>query len=731
MVDDGTAARSGCQVLLSAATWPSTGSRENLYRGGLCFWRNLGRGSAAERQRVTFRGLSLDVFDTSLTRASGPPLALYLLLGNRLKHRGEISCTPEVFARARAQAEADVWAREGGLDARVRLSDFHRELVRVLDLDSATPDHLLAAELALEAQLLRPIRQAECLLARCDATGARVVFVSDTYFDEAFIAEQLQRHGLWRPGARVISSADHDTSKASGGLFETALDVLELPAEQVVHAGDNPRSDIASASLYNLTPIELPDGRLNRYELLLADRMWASAGLSAVFAGASRLARLSVPVTSSREAAIRDVTAGVAAPFLTSYLLWILRQADEAGLERLYFIARGGQVMADIARWLVRRLDLDLEISYLFASRDSVNFAATFELDEDELALVQRDLPQLTPRELLRRFDLRWQDVASLPCLRYISPDAAEGSDDAHRLFRQLRDSPELRSAALSQAARRRDVVVWYLDQEGLLDGSNCGLVLVGGATSKMRALHSLIVDAGGQPPQMYVVGLDRPDDAELTASSGMLDWLADTRWYLYNHRRGSGTRRARGFDTCVRMFTAADHGTVSGYTIVDDRVAPLLDEQVDQEILDWGLPLMRQAIDAFVEHLVLDGDLVDASADVREAVTSSIDLFWSDPTTAEAMAWGSFPLEGAQTSGRHRFPLAHRYTIWDIVRSVAEGTFPNLGWMHWYEGSLRLSSRLVATPLDIASRVVRRAERSQCQIARRTVPMIRRWIGH
>jgi FMN phosphatase YigB (HAD superfamily) len=658
--------------------------------------------SATPRRDSSRRVLSLDVFDTALTRASGPPEAVYLLLGNRLSSQGVIPCSPEVFARARARAEALVWRRAGGLDAPVRLHHFYQEVVRLLWLDEALAPVLVAAELDLESELLRKTPQAQHLLERHGKTR-ETVFVSDTYFDADFIEAQLQRHGLWPQDAVVFASSDFTGSKASGKLFAVVLETLGVGPQQVCHVGDNPRSDVQSPKRLGIRTVPLQGGRLNRYERLLAEEMWATGGTSAAFAGASRLARLSVPVDSPRTAAIRDVAAGVAAPFIVSYVLWLLHCAADAGLARLHFVARDGQVMAEVASRLVERLELDIDVRYLHASRAAVNLAATCGLDERELSWVRRDLPHLSPRGVVERFDIDWGEVAPWMSAQGIDPDAAAGSGTADRALDVIRTTSELATLALGRAEARRGLVSAYLEQEGLLDGSSCGIVDFGGVGSQMRALHTLVARGGGKAPRLFLVGIDQPANPAHSPPDG--DWLDDLEVYLYDHRRGLGVKRARGFGTCVQMFCAADHGTVTGYLQDGDRVRPILDEATDDGLLDWGLPVVRRTISSFVEHLILDPDLLDPRANMQEAVMRAIDLFWSCPTKQEAIAWGSLAFEGAQVASEKGQHLATSYTWPFVIRGLASRSFPNLGWQHWYEGSLQLSPWAVRAPLGLLKR--------------------------
>ena len=699
-----------------------------LHSRGKNGWERLLPFGAGVRRTATAEALSLDVFDTSLTRAVLPPASLYLLLGRYLGQRSLLACTPEVFARMRAEVESVVWHREGGLDAPVRIEHFYEELARRLEL-SPDLNRFIAAELEIESRLLRPVPDSRRLLDEFDRTEAPIVFLTDTYFDVEFINDQLHRHGLFQGKLTVIASSDFHTSKASGGLFQVALDELGVAPSALLHVGDNPLSDVRSPQRRGIKTCEFVGGRANSFEVLLGERMWATGGMTAALAGASRLARLHTPAADERMAAIRDVAAGVAAPFLVAYVLWLLHRAEELGLRRLYFVARDGQVMASLASQLAQRMGIEVEAAYLFASRESVNLAATFDLSEAEVAWVERDLPLLTPADVVTRFDVSWDEVSAAMVQRGIHSDQTPGSEGSQRALAAMRDVPELRDLALSRATDRRQLVGAYLEQEGLLEGTPCGLVDFGGVGSQMRSLHMLTTHLGGLQPRIFLVGLDRLPESAIEPSTQPA-WLEDTETYLYDHRRGRGIERKRGFGTCVQMFCAADHGTVTGYVRDGDCVEPILAAETDDALIEWGLPILRRTISSFVEHVVLDGDLVDVRADLREPVTAAIDLFWSEPTTDAARAWGAFPFEGAEVGATARRPLAYPYTWRSVLHGAARRSFPNFGWTHWFEGSLQLSSPFVRVPLQMMLRIYLRWERGQGILAQRSWAAVRWLIG-
>jgi hypothetical protein len=102
--------------------------------------------------------ISLDVFDTVLTRLTGTPPTIFLLLGKRLAANGLIRDSPEVFARARVTAErvcrTNLCAHED-----VTLEEIYIELAKARALSATARERIMSEELSLERDLLRPVPQ--------------------------------------------------------------------------------------------------------------------------------------------------------------------------------------------------------------------------------------------------------------------------------------------------------------------------------------------------------------------------------------------------------------------------------------------------------------------------------------------------------------------------------------------------------------------------------------------
>lgn len=670
--------------------------------------------------------LSLDIFDTLVVRRCGAPRNLFLMLGRRLDQLGLVEQSAESFATIRYQAEQTVWRREGGLDSHTDLTMIYEEVRRRLS-GSGHDEHKLAdMEFELELELLVATPWARQLAA--SGRPDRTVFTSDTYFSAEQISTILSKCAISHTPDQLFVSSERAASKATGALYEDVLQTFGADPRTVLHIGDHPYSDVDVPRSLGMHAIWQADARETRFERRLSESSHGTGALSASLSGAARSARLEVPAPTPHERTLRDVAAGVAAPALVGFVLWLLQRASDEGRQRLYFLSRDGQILLKVAEALAPALDLDLELRYLRVSRQTTNLAATFEIVPEQIDWVFRDAPELTIGELLERFDLRWDEAEP-----FLTDDVAavgpSGPAQACSIaLRQLLlEGPEpLRELLRERASTRRQVVSTYLEQEGFGDGVPFGIVDFGGVGSQIRSIFDLARDLGAPEPTAYLVGLDDPRDAGLHVENESPPWLGATRTWLYDHRRNLGWRRQRGFGTLFQVFCACDHGTVVGYEPKADEIAAVLSCEQDPALLSWGLPVMQGSIEAVAGSMLLTDDLVDRGADLREVVIDLIDDLWRHPSRAEAQSWGAFPIEGAGAVGERAVPLAHPYTIPEIVGGVAHGLFPDLGWRHWFEASVVRSRAWVRVPLGYSFRVYTRAIRSRHPIVRSATGALR-----
>lgn len=632
---------------------------------------------------------SLDVFDTLLTRLVGQPGAVYLLLGRRLARQGLIQCSAEAFAAARAEAEHRAFSNGGGLDSHVNLERIYLELAVALGFNATHCSAIMEAELRLEAELLRPVAPMLERVAAARAAGQRIVYTSDMYLPAQKIRELLAANGVSAPDDRYYVSNEHACSKESGRLFKLLLQHESLPREEVLHIGNNAHADVRGAQRVGISAEYFAEGNLNRFEETLSEFSSATEGLAATLAGASRLARLQTPAANAHQRALRDVSAGVAAPLLVGFTLWALREATRLGLKRLYFVSRDGQIILEIARRLAPRLGIDLDLRYLYGSRQAWCLAAftaenRVQLEQLFSAYEFSLLDHLSAQSVLARVNILPHEIAGK--LAAIGLSAADwnrnlAANERQALRELLFHDATVGTLMESRAAEARALLIDYLSQEGLLDDSPFALVDLGTGGTLHRALQSVLTVAGSSPLTSLYLGYAGEPGA----------YRGTILPYFFSYHLRLGFQEIAGLVQIVEAVCSADHGTVLGYARNGNHVVPVLKEQTNVAVYEWGYGLVRETICRFAELVVVDEGLVNPWSDVRPVVAKTISRFWMEPTVEEAEAWGQFPFEDGWGKGSYFLRLAHPYSWSDLPRIARERRLAHHR-QSWQRGSLALT---------------------------------------
>jgi FMN phosphatase YigB (HAD superfamily) len=581
---------------------------------------------------------SCDVFDTLITRVVGNPSSLFLLLGRRLVAAGLIHSSAEAFNSARREANRRAHANGAGPRP---LSAIYQELQFTLGLDDVATAAILEAEIVLEKELSRAIPGAAERLDRARNSGMRVAFLSDMYLDTAVMRSLLETHGLIAGDEPLYISCEMGCGKLTGEAFHRLSEREAVPLHRVLHYGNDPQRDVAAAVRAGARAEAFPAGNLNRYEQILESHSQHTDGLASLMSGASRLARLSVAARTPGDAALRDAAAGVGAPALVSYVLWVLLRARAMGLRRLYFVSRDGHVLRLIAQRLADRLNLDMELRYLHGGRKAWYVPA---LEDTRL------------EDLFWAVDYASADSSVASFLRRIGIEAAEVEEHLVELelprstwtlprppaeYATLWSIPQhgaIRELVLERARGRRAAVLGYFEQEGLLDDSDWALVDVGWSGRLLGAMNGILQTQGAAIPAAFFFARFATRERYSFPTVSIVPFMGD-----YHNRRGLCGRINELF---LELFCGANHGTTVDYQRGAAGWEPVLSSQTHDALAEWGVGLVHDTITAFTDHLWLEPGTIDMAADMRPAIIEVFQNFIKAPTSTEAQAWGSYPFE-------------------------------------------------------------------------------------
>ncbi|MEC9433845.1 MAG: HAD-IA family hydrolase [Pseudomonadota bacterium] len=441
--------------------------------------------------------VSFDVFETLIERVLEKPEQMFLFMGKPVQEAlgGAIPNFIEARRAARDWALADSVGEEVPLAARYRAIGARH------GLSDAQTDWLLELELDTERRMIRRRDFGALAFERARAAGKRVILISDTFFDRAFVEELLTRCGYSGWDALYVSS-EAGALKRTGALFAHVLEREQVRPETILHIGDNALTDVKRAEEAGLKTFRLlaTSDVARKVSPLMAvwDRLGdprAAAAIKGLTArrvgGAPRKAR-----AGFSQGEVATLGYAVLGPMFFGFANWVRRKAIEDGVSSVLFLSRDGEIVKRCYDVLAA-LDPEAPPSrYLLASRRAVN-VATMSSAED---LVQRISVNFSPcpfAELLtHRFGVTPADLPAGALQRhgFADPDAQlDWGADRERLARLLSD-PEVAAAVLANAAEERAALLdWYAEQGVTPEAAaSAAIVDIGHMGSLQKGLRDL-----------------------------------------------------------------------------------------------------------------------------------------------------------------------------------------------------------------------------------------------
>jgi FMN phosphatase YigB (HAD superfamily) len=618
---------------------------------------------------------SFAVFDTCLARLYVRETDLLFALAARILPGPASREDLHEFVRLRLMAEKKA-RKDLGLEA-AGLGLVYERFPRENPWGLA-PDLALASELDLVAHSVSPVPPVLKQVRRLIGQGERVVYITDSILPGPALRRLMEANGF---AGEIYSAGETGKTKASGQLFSLVLAAEGLEPGQLAHAGPDPAADCKRPRSMGIHTRFNARVALTSHEqhLLRLHRDCAPALSRSV--AASRLARLRDDSEAGFDG-LRALAADVAAPVLTAFVAWALDEAARAGLERLYFLAREGQILYRLARVLSPAVN-GPEPRYLMGSLACWMAPGLAGLDREGFDWLAAAGQSRRPVDLLAKLSLTPEELLqavgkSMPAL--LSDHALDDAGLA-QLWALLEDGGARRLLA-GKAAHSRELMLAYLEQEGALAGPVLAVADMGWTLTTQKALRDVLagrgVDVSGYYFGLTGVRLGRMEagahralfiERAAQAVPGSLDSL------LFRH-----------VPLLERAFTRGDHGRVLGYERKGGEVAPVLGPvppgaQQTSEV--------QETVLAYAESLVRSGWGEDTVAALRETAVESLRRFLATPEPGQARAVAALP--GQDERDR---PLLRRLGVLDVMAAWLGGPKGKRQGDQglWLEGSVALS---------------------------------------
>ena len=656
---------------------------------------------------MTLTIYSFDVFDTLLTRWIGNPMQIFRIYAENAVQQGLLDISPNALYQGRVNADRRARLFTNQIEA--TFSQIYRELANELELNDDLANKLQQLELTIETKYLVPIPQADEMLLQARRSHPHVVFISDMYLPSEFIIARLKQHNFWQEGDRLYVSSEIGKSKGKGDLFTHVLQDLQIKPAQLIHTGNSQRSDVDRPRSLGIKAVHFNDANPNRYEAILQKYDRETQGVSSLWAGISRYARLHITAQNSKQRVLRDIATAVAAPILTTYVIWILQRAKVQKLARLYFLARDGEILLQIAKELAPQIYPEVELRYLYVSRQALRMPGLTVINKAFWEWMFDDTNFFSIDSLLKRMCLNQQDAQPIfEAIGYPLATWQQNLEASERqaLRRKLESHQQLQALVLNVAEQKRKILQAYLQQEKLLDGAAFGLIDVGWRGSLQISLENIFALLGTRMPVGFYFAIDKP--------TGGLKHQGQVQAFFFDLNQSLGMRKEIDYRyvSAMEVFCAGCEGTTLEYMLqADGSVLPKLKHQQNQPALDWGLEFFQKSVLIFVQTLVRrspdQSALMRSPKLLRESLDQLFLSFNDDITPDEAAAFKDCPFFDDPNELYH-FYWAMPLQLKDVYKyAIAQRDDMNVHRNAWYEASLQVSSPSVKAlvPLAIAQR--------------------------
>lgn len=424
---------------------------------------------------ITNMVYTFDIFDTCLIRKCGLVDFVFEIMARRILGSQMTISQCRDFVKIR---------KDGECFARKVYINSEREDITILDiynccdfssLTNTTNDEILKMELLVEKEVLIANNYIKQEIDKIHALNKNVIYISDMYLPLYEIQSILEREGLFVRGDRLYISGEIGKTKDSGHLYDYIQAELKLNKKKWVHKGNNIYSDVKVPKRKGIRA-SLVDTGFDVYEkeILKSDDVNPSFEILKSVC-ISRGIRLSMKAESH----VRFASTFIA-PTYVPFVHSIFEDAKKRGINKLFFLARDGYILYNIAKEL-SDLFPEIGVYYIYVSRKSLYLPGLQNIEYESISSI---IPNLANNQLGELLDIL-----------HLSRKWCNGKEkkNAYEGLKELLDISDFVEELKHTYLEQRNACYKYFKQVGLTE-SKCAIVDIAGSRRCQQAINRILV---------------------------------------------------------------------------------------------------------------------------------------------------------------------------------------------------------------------------------------------
>lgn len=590
--------------------------------------------------------VSFDIFDTALLRSCLQPNHVFFFLKDREPFKS-LSLSSEQIHIRRIRAEQDAREKlfQETQSIEVNLSEIYRQFCHVSDISADLAPQMVAAEQEIEFVLANPNPAVFRLYKQACEQNKTILFLSDTFFDRNFLYQLLIRSGYEVAPDQIFSSSDHRHGKYSGELIRIACKQSNIAPRQLLHIGDDKKSDGDGAVKANAKSLLHPFTPHRRYHIR---------------AGSSFHQKIETLVhgiaLAKSDGADFWFQLGQQAfgPLFAGFALWLIQQFRRDNIQKAVFMLRDGFILSEVYN-LFRGDYPDLpSVELLCSSRRAFGIAAlgcSNTIDTEFLIVSANPRPA---KEFLTRFNLDAEKLSHVfRQAGFSSPDEiVDHRGSPAKVLSLLRHADVL--AQLNQRALvERKLLIRYLEQQQILGDKKTALIDLGWNGTVQKSLVTILnfENIHHDLTGYYLGTFPRIQDPE----------LSHYRYESYLCHEGEPHSIAASISSCRELFEIICtnfQGSLRHFTKSEGKISPVFDEVETTPEQLAIVKTIHDGILAYAKDFLSLSLAKNISFIPLELAAAPVTRIINHPTAREAQSIGSLQI-GDGLGSLTRKPLA------------------------------------------------------------------------
>lgn len=517
--------------------------------------------------------VSFDVFDTLITRKTATPKGIFKIMQEVLKSNNKYTNLPEFikdnFYTLRVQSEA--YLRKTKVTKEIQDITF-QEIYDVIGynngLSKAQIAQLKELEIEIENKNICGIEENIEKLKKYMQEGYNVILISDMYLPANEIRRLLTKVDKVFFSIPLFISSEYRKTKGTGELYEVVKEKNCLNKNLWTHIGDNPYGDIAAADRFGISVQKYDMPAIKDYEKKILEKN--NGAYVQLSIGTSRILRLRNKTSSQY-----DLGACYGGPLFYDYVSWVINQSIQRGFNRLYFVARDGYILKNMADIIIKKNNYNIQTKYIYGSRDAWRLASILSDKEDISQTIFNSVEINSIEDLAGAIHLD-KDTLQGVCKNIKITNTQEAE-----LF--LKKHKKIRNMVLEKALSERENVAKYLKQEIDFSDNNFCFVEFKGTGKTQDCLNKIIRTFYDKDISSFYMMLDRNQ------------FLQNSSKFVYIPNKDFSHH-------IIEIFLRAPHGQTLGYEDKNGKTEPILEDKEHIAYIKWGYEKYIQGIKDYTE---------------------------------------------------------------------------------------------------------------------------------